>query len=179
MKDLQNLVNECRYDIESLGFELGDIRSITVNTRAKRRWGQCRYFADTNTYTINISSRLLADEVDDMSAKNTIAHELLHTIKGGSGHTGAWKRAADRMNLRYGYNIKRCTSSEEKGVKSAPTYRQTHDPKYFIKCSKCGKIYSYWKKSKIVTLFTDKPDYAKQSCRCGRCKSRNTLSLIG
>ena len=174
MKDLNRLVEECKRDIDSLGIEIGNINSVTVNTRSKRRWGQCTRHPD-GTYDITISDRLLADNVDDMAAKNTIAHELLHTIRGGSGHKGAWKSAAFHMNARYGYNIKRTTSCEEKGVEYVPSAIKSKPPKYIIKCGNCGKEYKYYKKCKMVTAFIDRPDYVRRNCYCGRCKSHNLV----
>ena len=165
---MDKLVNECRKDIEAAGIKLGIIHSVTVNTRAKSRWGQCcknRY----GTYDITISNQLLEDNVDDIAAKNTIIHELLHTIKGGSGHTGEWKKAAEIINSTYDcYTIKRCTSYEEKGIKRE---KNTKLPKYFIKCQNCGVVYRYYKKSKVVNMFLSDPKYARTWCKCGRCKS--------
>ena len=171
MKDLNAIVEECKYDIESLGFKVGNIVKVSINTRAKRRWGQCR--KTPYGYEINISDRLLKDDVDDMATKNTVAHELLHTIEGGGGHTGAWKIAAERMNLRYGYNIKRCTSSEEKGVENIPSTYSKRSYKYIIKCGNCGLTFKYYKKCKVVGWFLDNPSHAKKYCRCSRCKSHD------
>ena len=173
MKNLDRLVAECKADIESLGIELGNIISVTVNTRAKRRWGQC--CGSPRGYRITISDRLLKDDVDDMATKNTIAHELLHTICGGNGHTGEWKKAAEKLNRAYGYNIKRCTSSEEKGVENVVSAVKRNGPKYIIRCENCGLEFKYYKKSKMITNFIDRPDYVRKYCRCSKCKSHNLV----
>ena len=70
MKDLIMLYKTARSNVESLGIEVGNIISVKPNNRAKSRWGQCRiednsdYWWDT-TYSININSRLLEDDIKD------------------------------------------------------------------------------------------------------------------
>lgn len=167
MKDLKKLYEECLADIESLGIEVGDIKDVTVNTRAANRWGQCRY--RSGYYYINISERLLADDVDDQSTKDTIAHEILHTIKGGMKHTGAWKESAQLLNDLYGYNIHRCSSAEEKGVEVQPRVRNY---KYIITCNTCGTIFKYQKDCRIVKLI--RKGYT--GCRCPKC-GNHTFTL--
>ena len=174
MKNLENAVSECKRDIEALGIELGSIISITINNRAKSRWGRCTRVdgAYKTAYKIEISGRLLDDEVDDMALKDTIVHELLHTIKGGFGHTGAWKRAAELMNARYGYHVKRTTTCEEKGIK-----QKINHPKYVIKCNKCGNLNYFYRKTKTVDRFLTNPERATYWYNCGICKAHK-LELI-
>ena len=172
MKDLYRFVNECREDIESLGIELGTIYKVSVNTRAKTRWGLCK--GHKGAYEISISSILLADGVDDMALKNTIAHELLHTIKGGNGHKGEWKRCAELMNRTYGYNIKRCTPADEKGVDTVSREKKI---KYIIECSNCGYKYDYMRKTKVINMFLTNSDVAKSRYRCSVCK-HHALNLL-
>ncbi len=106
MKDLKLLVDECIAELNSIGINCGRIRNIEINTRAKSRWGQCKT-VKTGVFDIEISARLLDDNVDDLAAKNTIIHELLHTVKGCHGHTGKWKILAEYVNKKFTqYNIK-------------------------------------------------------------------------
>lgn len=172
MKDLYEVMNECKRDIESLGIELGEVCKLSVNKRAQTRWGLCR--GCKGVYEISISSRLLDDEVDDMALKNTMAHELLHTIKGGNGHKGEWKRCAELMNRTYGYNIKRCTSADEKGVLSSNREKKI---KYILECSNCGQKYDYIRKTKVINAFLYNGKEAKVRYRCGVCK-KNALDLL-
>lgn len=87
MKDLLKLTAECMAQLNALGIDCGKV-TFTVNTRAKKRWGQCRVVG-AGSYEISISERLLHDDVDDMAAKNTIMHELAHAADGcRSGHRG-------------------------------------------------------------------------------------------
>ena len=90
MKDLKTLAAECEAELRSLNIQPGEINSWIVNTRAKNRWGQCKRYLP-GLFDISISARLLQDSVSDQAAKNTIMHELLHTVKGCYGHRGKWK----------------------------------------------------------------------------------------
>lgn len=90
MKDLMKLVGECQRDLHSIGIQCGNIRNWTVNTRAKARWGLCTKVS-RELFDIQIATALLQDEVDDQAAKDTIVHELLHTIPGCYNHGGRWK----------------------------------------------------------------------------------------
>ena len=122
MKDLAKLVDECCADLIALGYKPCENIEWSVNTRAKKRWGQCRYTSQ-NSCAISISWQLLQDGVSDQAAKNTILHELIHTLRDHNGkpaskHTGLWLQVAHIVNAKYPqYTIKRTTSSTEKGLR--------------------------------------------------------------
>lgn len=157
MKNLIELANECMAELDAIDIEYAKNIIWQVNTRAKRRWGLCKHNPD-GTYTISISSRLLADNVDNDGAKNTIIHELLHSVKGCMNHKAEWKYQADKVNRAYGYNIKRCSSSEEKGVERIEIPREI---KYQFKCKECGKVYSRTRASRFTKNW--------ERYRCGVC----------
>ena len=81
MKDLEMLASECEADLSSINIQPGEVNQWLINTRAKNRWGQCKRCLP-GIFDISISARLLQDSVSDQAAKNTIMHELLHTVKG-------------------------------------------------------------------------------------------------
>lgn len=157
MKDLKKLAAECEAELLSIGIHPGKINRWIVNTRAKCRWGQCvQYLPDL--YNISIAERLLQDGVSDLAVKNTIIHELLHTVKGCHGHTGKWKILAQKVNLMLPqYNIKRTASCEEYGLDSA-----SRSNRYVIQCTHCGQQYYRQRECKL-TLHPEK-------FRCGICK---------
>ena len=39
MKNLNALVMDCKTELDNLDIEYGFIQSVTINTRAKKRWG--------------------------------------------------------------------------------------------------------------------------------------------
>ncbi len=158
MKDLKKLAAECEQDLLSIGIQPGKVNRWIVNTRAKRRWGQCKRI-QPGLFDISIASRLLQEDVDDQAAKNTILHELLHTVKGCKGHKGQWKDLAAKVNrLLPQYTIKRTTSDEEKGLEAPPRVRTN---RYAVKCNKCGKEYYREKESKLIQH--------PENYRCGVC----------
>lgn len=160
MKDLEKLAAECIADLLSIGIQPGGVNRWIINTRAQSRWGQCKQYLP-GLFDISISSRLLQDNVSDQAAKNTILHELLHTVKGCHGHKGQWKELAAKVNrLLPQYTIKRTTSSEEKGIKTK--YKERTN-RYAVKCTHCGREYYREKESKLIQY----PD----KYRCGVCNN--------
>lgn len=153
MKDLKGLVMECVREQDALGIKYS--RNITwkVSSAYIRKWGQCKRKPD-GTHEITIALRLLDDSVSDEAVKTTIHHELLHSVKECSGHGEMWKRYASKLNRRYGYNIKRTSDNEEKGV-------EMPEAKYIVKCEKCGAEIGRYKMSRLIE------DTKYYRCTCG------------
>ncbi len=163
MKDFQKLINESINEVKAAGITPGNIVSWKINTRAKSRWGLCRKLKDGSGYEIQIAHILLSsDDVSEKACKTTIVHEILHTCDGCKGHTGRWKRYAMIMNTKYGYNIKRTTSNEEKGL--SEQYVATKY-KYICKCKSCGSQFGRTKKSKFIQY--------SEFYSCGKCGQKN------
>lgn len=139
MRDVNVIAIECMRELENIGIKCGNVIKIDINTRAKKRWGQCRKIG--NNYIIEVNQILLREDTDIDGLKNTIIHELLHTCKGCMKHTGEWKQLAEKVNRYYGYNIKRCDSADEKGISEEQKEKiQTERAaarkvKYIFKCT--------------------------------------------
>lgn len=168
MRDLEKCVRECMQELSSIGITCGNITRLEVNSRAIRRWGQCTTIVydkqwEKRQYEISISVVLLDERNPESALKDTVIHELLHSCKNCNGHKGEWKRLAEKVNRELGYNIKRCTSPEEKGIKfnTLPKTKGGAAPKYFVECSHCGLVYSRTKKTKVIQH--------PENYRCGRC----------
>lgn len=173
MNEMQSLLyqeaSKCLYMVECAGIQHGNITGFSVNTRAKRRWGQCKYDASENGYKINISCELLSGNCND-GLENTIIHEILHTCKGCMNHGSEWKRLAEIIYRTYGIEIKRCSSAAEKGVDEEEHYRRIREARasrkkeeyrYIFRCSCCGCLYGQKRASK----FTKHPE----TYHCARC----------
>lgn len=158
MKNLLELARDCQKELACLRIPWGKVRNWSVNTRAKARWGLCTKVG-RGVFDIQIAASLLDDTIDDQAAKDTIAHELLHTVPGCFKHTGKWKQYAELINkLMPHYSIKTRTSYADKGVedlRSAPTYR------YILKCEQCGREVRRQKKSAVI----EHPENYR--CKCG------------
>ena len=145
-RKLQTVFAECIDEMNAIEIPFRRIKTVEVNYRAKRRWGQCcRKHDYIGVYfEININADLLHDDAPVLSLKETIIHEILHTCPECFCHTGEWKRLADLVNDRYGYKVQRTNTAEEQGM---DVFYRNHEAlvkkstyKYTICCAKCGKI---------------------------------------
>lgn len=153
MKDFKALQDICINEVREAGITPGNITAWEVNYRAKTRWGMC--VKKNGNFIIQIAAQLLEDDrVSEKACKDTMIHEILHTCKGCSGHTGLWLKYANIMNEKYGYDIKRTTSGKEKGVEN---YKPTKhlDYKYFYVCEKCGQQVRKKKACKFTRYYRD------------------------
>ena len=159
MKDLRQLASACEAELRAIGIRPGRVAVWKVNSRAKSRWGQCRELSP-GCFEISIAARLLQDDTGDQAAKDTIVHELLHTVKGCGGHRGKWAALAAQVNAALPqYTIKRTASAEEKGL--------TPDPpagRYLLRCSECGCEFPRERQSRLVQH--------PERYRCGVCGGR-------
>lgn len=162
MKNIYAIARECENELKAIGISTGDIAGYKINTRAKKRWGQCSYNSLYGEYTIEISNRLLEDNVSDIATKTTMLHEMLHTCPDCFNHGKEWQALANKVNKAYGYNIKRTTSSAEKGVAPAESVEKVH---YILRCESCGAQWKYKRYSKIV----QSAEHNNAKCGCG-CK---------
>ena len=169
---LEAAIAETQEILGSLNIEYGPIRDVDINFKNVKRWGRCSYKAATKDYTIELSHQLFMNNVPHEALMSTLIHEFLHAGKDRMCHTGEWKRLAELVNRRYPqYNIKRCTSADEKGLAE---YRQSvrkESYKYVITCDRCGCTNYYKRRSKVVEILLDRPK--NSDCRCGRCGNRN------
>ena len=93
-KRLDEMFRECIDEMSAIDIPFGKITKVTVNYRAKSRWGQCskRYdYLDGAIYTININCDLCHPDASERGLKETIIHEILHTCPDCMCHTGEWK----------------------------------------------------------------------------------------
>lgn len=140
MRDLMTYVKVCTEQLDKVGVPYSkNILEWKINTRAKSRWGQCKKTIDG--YIIEVSVDLLNEENDVEGLKNTIIHELIHTCDGCNNHGTLWKMYAAMVNSAYGYNIKRSSTCEEKGVNYE--VRKKSNAKYVLECSECHQQFYY------------------------------------
>ena len=92
---------------------------------------------------------------DDHDIKNTIIHELLHTIKLSDGHKGEWKEWARYINEKTNYNITRCYDLNLKEDAYANLMTVT--------CPVCRNSISVRKTSYITT-------FGALEYICGKCR---------
>lgn len=160
MKDLNSLFDDCLKMVLDCGLEPIPIAKVTINSRAKGRFGQCKIHREIATMangrrkitypycTIEISSEILKDEADEDMVKSTIIHEILHACDPGEGHGGQWLIDAHKiMNTYPQIKISRCSSYEDFGIEDPRKYKK---PKYQIRCEKCGYTIARQRMSKVI-----------------------------
>lgn len=145
MRDLTVVINNCISDLNAIGIYPNKIEKIEINTRAKSRWGQCKYNTDCfgdRHYSININALLLDERTPMNSLLDTCYHELLHAVDGCMNHGSKWESLADLVSDCYSVNISRCSSADEKLGEEMKVVKTETNPKkiYKAKCACCGKI---------------------------------------
>lgn len=124
---------------------------VTVNTRARTRFGCCR--SVNGRHTIEVSSSLL--EAEELFIKQVLAHEVLHTCPGCADHGQRWQHWAAQMNRAFGYDIRRAHAPQSLGLED------TRPVRYLVVCRQCGKSISRMKRSPLVAH----PE--RYRCKCG------------
>ena len=159
---LEQVAEECMYQLSYLRIPVGNVRGFTVNRRAISRWGQCKQRPEG--YYINISS-ILCDGKHDDGLRSTIFHELIHTCPGCMNHGEKWKHWAAIVTEHTGLIIQRADSCEDKGV-DRDLIRSKRNYKYEFKCNGCGAIV----KRERASRFTKNYEHYV----CAKCKGKFT-----
>lgn len=157
-KRLQKLKEEAIKKCKETNIPIDTTAQVKINTRAKKRYGVCR--KRNGKFIIEIS-KFLFDSTDDKIIQ-TVLHEYLHTCKNCFDHGSQWKRYADILNKKYGYNISRTNSRTDMGLKSL----EANDFKYILKCSNpnCDVCIKRMKLTKTIKYYN--------SYKCGKCGSK-------
>ena len=128
---LQELFHEAIRIVEEMGFPLEKIdRTCQINKRYSSRWGTCYHNSRTGN-RVEVSQQLLKS--GEKNIMTTLIHEVLHATEGCHNHGALWKSRAEKINRKYGYNIKRCTSAEEKGFSKDEIVEKCN---YVYRCKK-------------------------------------------
>lgn len=159
MKDIKKVYNDCANICKNLNIPIANVIYLKVNNRAKKRWGRCILECE-GEYIIEISDRLLNDEVSEEATFNTMIHELLHTCPNCMNHGKEWKYWASVINKNTSYNIKRTTSCEEKGIE-----RIKKTPKYTVVCNRCDRKWNYNRAGSVIKNIN--------RCKCPYCNIRS------
>ncbi len=160
MYNLYSVFAKCKSNLESMEIPVAKVVTVEINYRAHRRWGQCK-LKPNGAYAININVDLLKEANPLSALQNTIYHELLHTCPNCMNHGSTWTSYASKVNSVTGLNIKRCSTSEEKGiVERREPKRVVH---YIISCQSCG---ASWKRQRASKVIQNIKNY---KCTCGGC----------
>ena len=166
MKDLMEMFNYGMEVVEACGIETGIITDVSINTRAKKRFGQCRYNRVTDTYSINIARFILDDDIDDKAVMETIIHEILHTVSGCMNHGKKWKSLGKIIEREFGYTITTTdnySKFSDRLAEERKVERNIKKHNYVFRCKDCGQTIYRERMSNFVKYY--------KHYRCGKCGS--------
>ena len=74
MKNYMEMFNKALDVIHGLGIETGNIVDVSLNYRAKNRFGQCRRNNVSNTYSLNFNHLIFDDKAGEDAVMNVLIH---------------------------------------------------------------------------------------------------------
>ena len=106
---INRMLSECEDLLRGLGVPISEsvCPEVTLNGStstyglccargSKKRYSAYDYYIEISGYTL---------ENTEKSLRNTLIHELIHTVPGGHCHTGQWKKWADYVSEKTEYTI--------------------------------------------------------------------------
>ena len=110
---------------------IGQGWSFVWDTRAVRRYGQCRYRSKEIGITKKLANINTVEETKDV-----VLHEIAHALTGpGHGHDYVWKRMCRKVGAR----PERCYKPEDRGGTV-----KTIKGKYKLVNKETGEVYRYY-----------------------------------
>jgi len=157
------LVYKYHNELIEKGYDPRRIREIKFG-RSVRTHGTCTIHNIDGSCTITISEVCFYS--GEGSLKNTILHELTHSIKGCKGHEWLWQKYAKEIGNIYGIKIQQYITKEEsiacKGYKESKY-------NWVVTCTNCGCETKFIRKTKVVdSLLAGRKNY-----RCTHCHSND------
>lgn len=182
---LDKLYTQCIEELKSIGIDIFSIPhigtiDIKISKRNNKRYGCCKQeepdkstkiiekvgrkriirYAIFKKHHIEISPWVM--ELDDDIIKNTILHEIIHCLPYCNNHGEQFKKYANFINQKLGYNISRVGNKKDDYSKSNVEYDEKEEYKYHIKCTNCGQEFF---RKRLNRNFT-------RRFRCGKCKGK-------
>lgn len=165
---LVELKDECEKMITDLGMVVPTNIDYILKKSNSRRLGQCskRYSYGGYKYIIEINETYMKAYVDNNMIepiKKVLLHEICHTMPNGMSHGVAWKSYIHKINMAYGYDIKRLAQNDNI---TDDVYNRQSKIKYIITCDTCGNKTNYQRKPKYL-------DVINTVGMCTKCNGRH------
>ena len=159
----KRLILSAEKKLDKLKIPYAEVKRWEINTRAKRRFGQC--CKSGGKFTINLSVHLF--QAKDEEIEEVILHELLHTCYGCMNHGKRWKKYAEKIYQAYGIRIKVTGNDGEYGQEYEKQLQQEYH--YLFRCTSCGKSFGYFRMCPSVRelLSADGAEAKYIRCKCG------------
>ena len=153
LTEFREILEDCQLELLELEYDTFDNDyTVVFNTRTIRRLGRCSR-KGTGNYTIELN-KTYADVEPIEKVKDTIMHELIHSVNGCMNHDGKWKDVVKEVNEYYDYHISRLTQATS-------AYANNVQAKYSVICESCGRIIHKSRACKLT-----KYPYCYR-CQCG------------
>lgn len=186
---LYKLYNECIEELKKIGIDVYNpnigVIEIKLSKRNNKRYGCCKQeepdentkyyerignkkylrYAKFNKHTIEISKWVMT--LDESIIKNTILHEIIHCFPNCNNHGTEFKKYANYINEKLGYDISRVGNKKEDYEKSNIEYAEKVNFKYKVICEKCNQTFYRQRLMKNLT----------KKYRCGICGGRLKVDL--
>lgn len=166
-KKVKLLIEQCIQELEALNVPIA--QSVYFREGGgTQTWGYCylgEYFFKYRDYEYVIAINKYLK--NDKEIKETIIHELLHTINIAHWHGGDWKKWANYVNEKTDYTIKRTYECE---LKSGAFWRQKRNEVFdaekimHVTCPQCGNKILIKKTTRITK-------YGNTNVICRNCNS--------
>ena len=147
--NIDNILNECKEIFLYFDLKFPNIIEIKL-TDSVSYWGEIYRYKDKNKkyfYSLFISKAFEYIDDDKINIlkhlKNTIMHELIHTIKGCWNHKYNFSLWRDRILKHFP-----CIDILEDKSKYNGAFKKLKSPKYIIRCLKCGQEFYIYRKLK-------------------------------
>lgn len=117
------------------------------------------FYNNSKLFNIIFNSNYLAFSTTD-KIKNTMMHEMIHSLDGCMSHTGRWKEIATRISyLMPQYQITRSSDHGNEYYKNVIEKQY----KYEIECKKCHSKWKYQRMTKTIQACSK----GNATCSCG------------
>ena len=179
---LSMLAKEAEKELNAIGLTNYNVAEYKVSN-TQRCWGDClrRYNGIVNSkasysFIVRVSRRLLVNGSDN-DVKNTLIHELIHTMPNCFDHGYHFKRMADKVNSAYSrYHISRTNGCEGFENSKALLDDKVSRAKYIFKCS-CGATATFLRRNTCVNIIMS--GYPNgQWVRCRACGHKNEFKVV-
>lgn len=187
---LNKLYLDCVNELNNVGIEIlnekeyGNI-DISISKRNNKRYGCCKQENPNKNYKIitkrgyrkiinygkysnhHIEVSPWVMQLEDNIIKNTIIHELIHCLPYCNNHGKEFKKYANLINEKYGYNISRVGNKKEDFEKSKVEFKEKENYKYKIICINCKQEFYRQRLNKNYT----------RKYRCAKCGGKLEIQV--
>lgn len=174
IEQLRSLLNEMIEEFSDLYPEFkNNSYTIRFNNNATTFLGKIRKtgnsFISTGGCFEIIVNKVYTDMVDIDDVRNTLLHELIHSLPYCMNHGPDWKRQAAKARVR-GYTITRVSGKNAyTEMYNKKRKEKKQNAKYTVYCDKCGEQWNYQRTCKVIkSVARNETRYS-----CPKCNNHN------